>query len=282
MFPQAIVGAYLNGLPVIVHVREVVTTYPRSAYLLYLFVAAFCANRLIGACAYVFAQPTIPARLLANTKRDVLYNAAQGFPSRISRTLTRTHRVLAVIPCTKRKGILDLIDSFVHLRRLLATTHEVHLDIVGRIDETETFREALRRIERAELSNFVRFHGEVEDVGRFYYEAHVLVHPSHTECFPRVIVEALAYSLPCIGTDVGGVSEAIEHGRNGYLVNVGDVAGTASWLSAILTSPELYASLSENAYERFTNAFTSQKLAAGCTNVIRDLAQDEWSGAQQR
>jgi glycosyltransferase involved in cell wall biosynthesis len=51
-----------------------------------------------------------------------------------------------------------------------------------------------------------------------YERSHVLVHTSLTEGLPQVLVEALAFGTPAVGTDVGGVSAALGDGSAGLLV----------------------------------------------------------------
>ena len=46
--------------------------------------------------------------------------------------------------------------------------------------------------------------------------------PSNEEGFSNSILEYMAKKLPVIATDVGGNSEVIKHGYNGYIVKKGD------------------------------------------------------------
>lgn len=86
--------------------------------------------------------------------------------------------------------------------------------------------------DRAELLGYVR-HGEAMD--EVYRSAHALIHVSHTEGFPQVIVEALAAGLPVVATNVGGIGEAV--GGAALLVPPGDADGAAAELRRIATEP---------------------------------------------
>jgi L-malate glycosyltransferase len=268
MFPQAAIAGLLNGLPVIIHVREVASTYPNAIYRAYLLLAAACAKRVVAACHYVFQQREFPGYLVGKRRRDVLYNAARGNESYISRQVTPPFKILAIIPCTVRKGILDLIDCIKFLKHLLPTDTPFIVDIVGRIAEQETYANILERLRRDQTARHVRFHGESRNIEHFFREAHVLVHPSHSECFPRVLVEACGFSLPCVATDVGGVSEMILDGRNGYLVPVGANEEMAKRLIAIATDANRYAAFSREAHRRFLSAHTVTQLGENCARII--------------
>ncbi|VVB88636.1 Trehalose synthase [uncultured archaeon] len=55
----------------------------------------------------------------------------------------------------------------------------------------------------------------------------IIVLPSRTESFGRVILEAFEFEKPVIATDVGGIPELLKNGENGVLVNPCDPTGLA-------------------------------------------------------
>lgn len=55
----------------------------------------------------------------------------------------------------------------------------------------------------------------------------IIVLPSRTESFGRVILEAFEFEKPVIATDVGGIPELLKNGENGVLVNPCDPKGLA-------------------------------------------------------
>lgn len=73
----------------------------------------------------------------------------------------------------------------------------------------------------------VRFHGFVkdDDLPKFYNENDVFVlcsresqHNTSVEGFGLVFLEAQSCGLPVIGTDTGGISDAIDNGNGGWLI----------------------------------------------------------------
>jgi glycosyltransferase involved in cell wall biosynthesis len=59
---------------------------------------------------------------------------------------------------------------------------------------------------------------------------------SEFEGSPNVALEAMASSRPVVATDVDGVRELIESGKNGVLVPRGDISGAAEALLALARS----------------------------------------------
>ncbi len=89
---------------------------------------------------------------------------------------------------------------------------------------------------------------------------------SRWEGLPMAIVEAMSVGLPVIATDVGGVSEAVQPGRTGWLV-----PRTADALAAviedILRDPARLAALGEAGRRRFEDRFTLDRVAEGYATV---------------
>jgi glycosyltransferase involved in cell wall biosynthesis len=82
--------------------------------------------------------------------------------------------------------------------------------------------------------------GHVDGVEHFIARATIVVLPSHGgEGVPRILLEAAAMEKPVVATDVPGCREIVEHGKNGLLVPVGDVAQLAKAIELLLKDPEL-------------------------------------------
>jgi glycosyltransferase involved in cell wall biosynthesis len=101
-------------------------------------------------------------------------------------------------------------------------------------------RERLERLtEDLGLTDHVVFAGFRRDVMACMRAMDVLVHPSRTESFPQVIVEALAAETPVVATRVGGVSEIVEPERTGLLVPPGRPEAIEAAVLRLYENPEL-------------------------------------------
>lgn len=82
------------------------------------------------------------------------------------------------------------------------------------------------------------------------YDALVIPRPSNevtNTSTPIKLVEAMACGLPIIGTNVGGISEYVEHKRNGYLVDPGSSGALAEGIARVIENPKLAREMGENA-----------------------------------
>ncbi|MGV3465803.1 MAG: N-acetyl-alpha-D-glucosaminyl L-malate synthase BshA [Heyndrickxia sp.] len=83
---------------------------------------------------------------------------------------------------------------------------------------------------------------------------------SQKESFGLVALEAMACGVPCIGTNIGGIPEVIQDGKNGYICEVGDIDAIAEKALHLLTDPILHEVFSGNAIASVKEDFMSKKI----------------------
>lgn len=87
----------------------------------------------------------------------------------------------------------------------------------------------------------------------FYREASIIVNLSHpdlwVETFGLTILEGMRYRLPAIVPPVGGVTELVKDGKNGFLIHSKDIDELSEKITYILSSSDVYQSLSEASYQ---------------------------------
>ncbi len=126
----------------------------------------------------------------------------------------RPARILYVGALLPKKGVFDLLRAFAELRNRLDAVLTVAGAGPGRSDLERLCREL-------KLGEAVEFCGEVasdEALAQLYRRADVFVLPSLAEGVPRVLLEAMANSVPVVATAVGGVPDLVTPGHNGLLV----------------------------------------------------------------
>lgn len=76
-----------------------------------------------------------------------------------------------------------------------------------------------RIVNKYNLNDQVLFLGFRSDITLFYQIADVFLHSSFREGLPRVVMEAMTYSLPCVVSKIRGNVDLIEDKINGVLCN---------------------------------------------------------------
>lgn len=101
-------------------------------------------------------------------------------------------------------------------------------------------------IKNNKISNFVHLKGNVPGVYDKYHLYSFLVMTSKTECYPMVLLEGMANSLPLISFDIAGARAIIENDVNGYLIECYDAEKMANRICEIIENKEKRISLSNN------------------------------------
>ena len=175
------------------------------------------------------------------------------------------HRVVTIVGTTcERKGQLD----FLRMARVLDPTGTggIRFYVVGaRPGDYLTRLEHFVRDERLDSVVFVK---ETPDVYDYFQMSDLFVCSSYEESFPVVLLEAMAFNLPIVSTDVFGIPEAVEHGREALLVAPGDVPAMAAGVRRILDDPALAAQLAGNARGTLLRRFTLERMVGDYDRLI--------------
>ena len=94
----------------------------------------------------------------------------------------------------------------------------------------------------------------------YYGAADLFVCSSYEESFPRVILEAMAFTLPIVSTDVHGIPEMARQGEEAVLVPPGDSSALAEAMVRVLADPGLARTLAAQARSRVAAHYTAAHL----------------------
>jgi glycosyltransferase involved in cell wall biosynthesis len=159
-----------------------------------------------------------------------------------------------------RKGLPTLIDAYA---RIKGQYEDVALVLVG---YGPLQAELQRSIADQGLVD-VHFigHVEVSDMPRLYALGDIFVLPSHEETWGLVVNEAMACGLPVIVTNhVGSAPDLVAHGRNGYVIEVGDSGSLAALCAQLLGDDALlsrFSACSASRIREFTPGRAAEQFA---------------------
>jgi glycosyltransferase involved in cell wall biosynthesis len=116
----------------------------------------------------------------------------------------------------ERKGIADLLRGWA----LLFDRWERKAELIVVGDDVSNAGEYRRQMEllAAELHCFARFVGFQNNVPEWLTIADLAIVPSHAEPLGNATLEAMAYGLPVVGANVGGIPEMIVDNETGLLI----------------------------------------------------------------
>jgi glycosyltransferase involved in cell wall biosynthesis len=113
-----------------------------------------------------------------------------------------------------------------------------------------------------------------------YAEADVFVLPTRGDCLAVVLGEAMASSLPIITTPVGAHAEAVEDGRSGFIIGVGDGRALGDKLQQMADDPELVARMGKRSREIGEERFDMHANANRIADMLIDLAVPSHTSAR--
>ena len=194
----------------------------------------FLRQNLINACG-------VEARCVTTVGNGVSPYYLAHMPEKIADTFA--HRLIFVGWDFGLKGGRDVLDAMPAIR---AKHPKIELLIVGPDEAQKAQQGAL-----AEQPGVRWVSGKV--TLDHYRSADLFVLPSLRDSYGFVFLEAMSQGLPCIGADINGMPEMIEHGKTGYIV--------------ARQSPEAIAQAVDDYY---SNTAHKSTMAAAAMQRIRD------------
>lgn len=117
--------------------------------------------------------------------------------------------------------------------------------------------------------NFVSNEHELVDI---YNAVDLFVTPSLEENLPNTIMEAMACGTPCVGFQVGGIPEMIDHLHNGYVAQYKSAKDFANGIYWVLSEPE-YDTLCEQAQRKVINNYSENAIAKKYIHLYNQIAE---------
>jgi glycosyltransferase involved in cell wall biosynthesis len=169
------------------------------------------------------------------------------------------HRVAMVARLVPQKNPALAVRAF---HRLRAWGSEAQLDLIG---DGPLMRPTARLVSQLGLEGTVRLLGTRFDVPELLAEASCMLLATNYEACPLAVLEGMAAGLPVVATRVGGMSELIDHGRTGFVVDPEPTA-IAKALDHVLSHPdqahEIGIAARKEARRRFRRERMAREIAA--------------------
>lgn len=105
-----------------------------------------------------------------------------------------------------------------------------------------------------------------------YHEADIFVLPTQADLSPLAIHEAMAMGLPVVCTNVGGISEIVNDGTDGFVVPVNDEEAFAKRLKKLVRNADLRFTMGQNARKKVHTQFNLEKNAALIIEYLKKLS----------
>lgn len=180
------------------------------------------------------------------------------FPNYIEPKYTK--RVLFFGRMNRYKGIDNLLE-------IVKLCPEIQFDVVGRVDsQVQELVNQLNVYENVTMNNE---YVTDEEMAKAFINVDWVILPYHSATQSGVVIDGYRYGRPCIAYNVGAITEQIDDGISGYLIESGDVKAFAKKLKEVVAmDKEEYASLSKTCYSFGFNKYAVDEAVDRFINVI--------------
>jgi glycosyltransferase involved in cell wall biosynthesis len=204
-------------------------------------------------------------------KNDVFY-CPNGVPiiafSKVNITESKVSQLLFLSNLIESKGVFVLLDSLKYLKE---QGIKFQCNFVGGEGDitSEQFR---KRLNELQLDENVFYLGKKYDKQKYdiFNQADIFIFPTFypNECFPLVLLESMQFSLPAISCNEGAVSDIIEDGKTGFVIEKQNSKILAEKIKWFIDNPEKATLMGENGNEKFYKNYTLDIFEKRLTKIL--------------
>ena len=215
---------------------------------------------------YERIETTKPIETIYNFVDESVFHPINGTDLRARFGIREDERVLIhVSNFRKIKNIPHIIEAFMKVREAMPAK----LLLVG--DGPEKHR-VTDQVKASPYPDDVLFLGKQENVAELFSISDLKLLLSEKESFGLVLLEAMACGVPGIGTNTGGIPEVIEHGKNGFIVELGDTDAVARHAIELLSDEEKLSAFRLHELEAVQTKFNSESIIEQYEKLYERLA----------
>ena len=226
-----------------------------------------CSKFMKSEVRFVFQTPDDKIRVIVNGVTPERFNIKKVRAERSMYAAADEQIVFYVGRLVREKGVQVLLDA---IPRVIEQRPRTKFVIAGKGPYEMELRSQANLLG---ISHRVYFTGYIDDEVRncLYNWADIAVFPSLYEPFGIVALEGMAAKTPVVVSDTGGLSEIIEHGFDGLLVNPGDKGSLAEAIMLLLQDAQLREKLRFNAFRKVQKEFNWQQIASQTRQVYQEV-----------
>lgn len=198
-----------------------------------------------------------------STKVSIVYNATEQVCENPDPT---AGHILFLGRLEEAKGVSDLIYAFAKVSHIYPTI-TLTLGGTGNLDFYKSLATELGVENKITFAGWVS--GEAKEA--LLRSSDIYCLPSYKEGFPMGVIEAMSSHLAVIASDVGGISDAIEHNVTGLLFKAGEREQLVQHLDDYLSNEKLKNAVKINAFGKFNTEFSFDVVIPSLEKVYNEI-----------
>ena len=166
---------------------------------------------------------------------------------------------------SENKGTPVLLEAFAKLKQ---EAPNLHLKLLGGTpSEVKKYKAMADELGLTDRVSFLGSQPRAEVLLQFSKARYAVV-PSLSEGFGFVVIEAFSVQTPVIGSNTGGIKEIIRDGKDGLLVEPGNVDDLSKAMLSLSQDFDQVLNLGKSAHQRFLNTFELHRVVQQLSTYI--------------
>ena len=207
-------------------------------------------------------------------KEEAVYYCPNGIPEmdlKEDQTTIKNDSVqlLFLSNLIESKGVYVILDA---LNALKIKAIKFTCNFVGGIGDINE-SDFNNKVTSLQLQACVNYLGKKfdEEKTAILNQSDIFVHPSYSDCFPLVLLEASQFKLPMVSTFEGAIPEIIENGLNGFLVPKNNSIALAEKLEVLIKDENLRQTMGTAAYNKYKKDYTLSVFEETMCSILQKI-----------
>jgi glycosyltransferase involved in cell wall biosynthesis len=168
------------------------------------------------------------------------------------------------------KGLFVLLDACAVLQQKNIPFECVFVGGIGDVSEEEF----TSKVCELKLQNKVFYVGKKygEEKTEVFQNTDIFIHPTHEDCFPLVLLEAMQFGLPIVSTEEGAITEIVVDGQTGFIVPKRDANALAEKIELLILNEDLRTSMGLAGRKKYEAEFTLASFEKRFINILHQIS----------
>lgn len=275
--PYATVAGRLFGLPVVIHLKDIVLLRPKIAGILMKW---YSSTRYIAVSAFT-RKFFVERHRIDPRKTIMLYDGIDetvftplGRQSFIRKQQAKIKIIIMMSRPVPERDIEVFIDCAAHLAARHPHLRFVHYGMHSPSLQAEYMRTLKERVNTLGIRNIFTFHPYISDAQRIahlYRRAYLSLVTARQFALPNAAIESMMCGTPVIARDIGGNSEVIVNNNVGILIPSGSPILFARAIEEYLSDSHLYVSTAVRASDWARRTFQASSQYRKIVSLYRRM-----------
>jgi glycosyltransferase involved in cell wall biosynthesis len=224
------------------------------------------SNGIITVSHYDY-QLALKHRIVHESKMKTIHNSVPDVPESLRRNPSGAiPKLIMVARFASPKDHRQLLLALKSMKDL-----SWELDLVG---DGPLLKDIKEMVARSSIANRVRFLGNRRDIPELLANSHLFVLISRHEGLPISVIEAMRAGLPIVASDVGGVKELIDEGRNGFLIPRNDAETLTERLKIMIEDPQLMQQMGQCSRTQYESHFLFEHMSDHTIQMYKKVLEN--------